>query len=37
MDYRKSKDICFDQEWLYCFTFLRLNKKENKNDTRTKD
>ena len=26
MDFKRSKELCFDKEWVYCFTFNRLEK-----------
>ena len=27
-DYRRSKDVCHDNDWVYCITFTRLNIKQ---------
>jgi len=28
IDYIKNKKLCYDEGWVYCLTFRRLNKKE---------
>lgn len=26
MDYKRSKDLCHDREWVYCLVYKRLKK-----------